>query len=74
MHGNVWEWCWDAKRDYGTGRVVDPVGSTDVFAYRMTRGGSWSVGVRYLRSAFRHADQPGYRANDVGFRCARVLE
>jgi formylglycine-generating enzyme required for sulfatase activity len=74
MHGNVWEWCWDAKRDYGTGRIADPLGSTDVFAYRMTRGGSWSVGVRYLRSAFRHADAPGYRANDVGFRCARVLE
>jgi formylglycine-generating enzyme required for sulfatase activity len=42
MHGNVWEWCWDAKRDYGMGHVVNPVGSTDALAYRVTRGGSWS--------------------------------
>ncbi len=74
MHGNIWEWCWDGKREYSAARVVNPLGSTDVLAYRVTRGGSWSVGVRYLRSAFRHADAPGYRANDVGFRCARILE
>jgi formylglycine-generating enzyme required for sulfatase activity len=74
MHGNVWEWCGDAKREYNPQHIVDPIGSTDVTAYRVTRGGSWSVGVRYLRSAFRHADAPAYRANDVGFRCARILE
>jgi formylglycine-generating enzyme required for sulfatase activity len=74
MHGNVWEWCWDGKREYRAARAVDPVGSTDVLAYRVTRGGSWSVGVRYLRSAFRHSDAPGYRADDVGFRCARLFE
>jgi formylglycine-generating enzyme required for sulfatase activity len=74
MHGNVWEWCSDAKREYSAQSVADPIGSMDVTAYRVSRGGSWSVGVRYLRSAFRHADAPGYRANDVGFRCARMIE
>jgi formylglycine-generating enzyme required for sulfatase activity len=72
MHGNVWEWCLDGKRIYESGDVVNPVGPLDPIQYRVTRGGAWSAGERYLRSAFRHADPPTYKSNDIGFRCVRL--
>jgi formylglycine-generating enzyme required for sulfatase activity len=74
LHGNVWEWCLDGKREYDDEEIIDPLGPTDAAAYRVTRGGAWSVSVRYLRSAFRHADPPGYRCDDIGFRCARIIK
>ena len=71
MRGNVWEWCADARRAYQKKRVTDPEGSG---AERVLRGGSWFSYARFVRAAFRYANAPGYRYNDVGFRCARVQE
>jgi formylglycine-generating enzyme required for sulfatase activity len=72
MHGNVWEWVEDRWRcDYGgdiTHREIPTV------CKRVLRGGSWKNGPRGLRSARRHAAEPGFRRSDVGFRIARTLE
>jgi formylglycine-generating enzyme required for sulfatase activity len=71
MHGNVWEWCLDAverlkaARTYVDG-VVDPASIKG--GRRVLRGGSWFVGGRGCRSAFRFADEPGFRIVNLGFR------
>ena len=71
MHGNVWEWCLDGKRDYAAGRAeFDPVGPEDKNARRVVRGGSsWDL-ARSCRSACRGSDAPGYRDLYLGFRLA----
>jgi formylglycine-generating enzyme required for sulfatase activity len=80
MHGNVWEWCLDKFGPYTDsppprpkdGLRYDPddaVGDAD----RVVRGGSWNVGARLARSAFRGSRLPGYRFGDVGFRPAQVI-
>ncbi len=68
MLGNVWEWCFDGMRTYGSAAVIDP-GAT-----RVLRGGSWFNFAQYVRSAYRGALDPGYRNFYYGFRCARVQE
>jgi len=72
MLGNVWEWCTDGQRPYGSESVTDPIGPTKVGAERVLRGGSWYYDARYVRSACRSADDPGIRSAYFGFRCARV--
>jgi formylglycine-generating enzyme required for sulfatase activity len=74
MHGNVWEWCTDGRRNYTTEAVTDPVGSTGAGGGRVLRGGSWNGIAGYVRSASRGANDPGIRYSDIGFRCARVQE
>ncbi len=69
--GNVWEWCADGMRTYGAEPVTDPVGPSDATG-RVLRGGSWYDLARYVRSANRHALDPGFRNSFIGFRCARV--
>ncbi len=70
MHGNVWEWCADAPRDYGVDAVVDPGLLDDVAVkdLRVLRGGGWINSARYARSAYRGQGGPGGRSDDVGFR------
>jgi formylglycine-generating enzyme required for sulfatase activity len=70
MLGNVWEWCHDGKRRYTAYTVVDPIGPTDAGAHRVVRGGSWHYSARYVRAAHRYWGNPGYRVDDLGFRCA----
>jgi formylglycine-generating enzyme len=40
MHGNVWEWCADDQRKYGSKAQENPTGSLESDA-RVVRGGSW---------------------------------
>jgi formylglycine-generating enzyme required for sulfatase activity len=71
MHGNVWEWCWDWYGAYGSGVEVNPVGPS-AGSSRVVRGGSFVDPPVPLRSAFRVADLPEFRAVNAGFRCVRV--
>jgi formylglycine-generating enzyme required for sulfatase activity len=71
MLGNVWEWCADDLRSYGSDAASDPVGSLDS-AQRALRGGSWDDLARDVRAANRVALVRVARDFDFGFRCARV--
>lgn len=69
MHGNVWEWCIDGYRVYDCLNFLteDPEGPQDTDKY-VLRGGSWfNVGSR-CRAAARDAQDPGFKADYVGFR------
>lgn len=70
MHGNVWQWCADALRDYSVDAVVDPGlhEAVDVKDLRVLRGGSWFDLALHARSAFRYHFVPVRRNFDVGFR------
>lgn len=72
MHGNVWEWVSDWNGEYSSGPHTDPRGPVSD-RFRVFRGGSWSHGAQYLRSANRSNDAPGYRLFNLGFRLARTL-
>jgi len=69
MHGNVWEWCWDEKRNYAEGAVVNPTGAVGD-GQRVLRGGSGIRQARSARSAYRNRYHRGYRLDSLGFRVA----
>jgi len=68
MLGNVWEWCWDGKREYTHEAQVDPVGDTSARSSRMLRGGGWGDDARCCRSATRGGIAPGNSGYNIGFR------
>jgi formylglycine-generating enzyme required for sulfatase activity len=79
MHGNVWEWVEDVWHDSYQGAPSDGSAWTDgegenSSRYRVSRGGSWVINPRILRSAIRGGDLPVIRVNDLGFRVARTLD
>ena len=60
MHGNVWEWCLDwngaISEDSSSDPVLNPSGAaaaSDSNKKRVRRGGGYSSGARYCRSASR---------------------
>ena len=67
MHGNVWEWCSDWYGKYALSAQSDPTGPAEGTT-RVVRGGSWNSPARYLRSACRSRNDPGYRNFILGFR------
>jgi formylglycine-generating enzyme required for sulfatase activity len=74
MLGNVWERCaddwhdtYDAAPSDGSAWIDDPRS-----AFRVIRGGSWNVGARFVRAAFRSHFEPALHYDNLGFRCARV--
>jgi formylglycine-generating enzyme required for sulfatase activity len=71
MSGNVWEWCWDWRGDYGSGTQTDPAGPSSG-SNRVLRGGAWSGNARFPRSSGRNSNVPSGRAGDGGFRLART--
>ncbi len=74
MHGNVLEWCADARRHYDNAVQLNPLGAAgdDPDALRALRGGSWALLPLTLRSAFRDRRPSDDKYADVGFRfCLR---
>lgn len=72
MHGNVWEWCFDAYReDLGAEPALDPFYYGDDRSPRVVRGGGWNCPGHGARAAFRSYDNPDDRLNNLGFRLAR---
>ena len=70
MHGNVREWCWDWYAEHPGGAVTDPAGPV-AGSGRVLRGGFWSSGAQYCRSAYRNWSAPDRRSQALGFRLAR---
>jgi len=67
MHGNVEEWCCDWYGPYAQGEQRNPVGRAGG-DFKITRGGSHSTKVSYLRSANRLATLPEDKSWLIGFR------
>lgn len=65
MHGSVWEWCEDAKRDYTASTQTNPVGMGPL---RALRGGCWYGWGWTCRSATRSSDHPASLFSGMGFR------
>ena len=67
MHGNVEEWCYDWYGPYQPEMEVDPVGRKEG-DFKVTRGGSHSTEIYYLRSANRMGTLPDDKHWLIGFR------
>ncbi len=77
MHGNFLEWCYDwygAHATIGFKFIEDPIGpdSPGEFVSRVLRGGAFSSGSSYARSAKGSNDYPSNRGDIAGFRPART--
>jgi hypothetical protein len=51
-----------------------PRGAGQQGDHRVNRGGSWNNDARNVRVAYRNANHPDNRNNDLGFRLARAQE
>ena len=69
LHGNVWEMTQDWYEAYGSD-VVDPDGAS-TGSGKVVRGGGWSDGPRFARSAARSGSTIERRTSWLGFRIAR---
>ena len=76
MVGNVWEWVEDCGHANYNGAPTD--GSAWVRGgdcnSRVVRGGSWSNGPEYVRSAVRRTFTTHERNDGLGFRVGRTLD
>lgn len=72
MIGNVGEWTQDCWNPNHSGAPLDGKARTSGdCSQRVIRGGSWSSGPAYARSAARQKNAASYRAADLGFRLAK---
>jgi len=76
MHGNVWEWCNDLYGTYSAEAVTDPTGAKPGASRlprsaRVLRGGGWSGGPEFCRSAYRAWSSPTSSDRYLGFRVVR---
>ncbi|HWN41739.1 MAG TPA: SUMF1/EgtB/PvdO family nonheme iron enzyme [Thermoanaerobaculia bacterium] len=73
MLGNAWEWVEDWYGPYPKSRVTDPRGPSSG-EKKVKRGGGFNSDPRHCRAAKRNTDEPGSRANNLGFRVLRELD
>lgn len=73
MLGNVAEWMRDAYQP-GAAQNWSAGGAATAAPRRVVRGGSWINEPQELHLSGRSGYPPGYRLNDLGFRCARSAE
>ncbi|MCB1185248.1 SUMF1/EgtB/PvdO family nonheme iron enzyme [bacterium] len=75
MHGNVWELCndWYAQDYYKASPDLDPAGPETGEFLRSSRGGSWTWGAQFARSAQRGAHFMGQVGPQEGFRPLKPL-
>ena len=71
MHGNVEEWCLDWYGPYQREPQTDPIGPA-TGEFRITRGGSHSTELKFLRSANRSGTLPDDRTWLIGFRVVQA--
>jgi uncharacterized protein (TIGR02996 family) len=74
MHGNVWEWCLDSKRDYTSRPVTGPQGPNRKDAARVLRGGAWCNSPELCRAASRATAVPDASSNSYGLRVCFHLD
>ncbi len=67
MSGNVYEWCSDWYKPYGSEDTYDPSHSLN---RRVIRGGSWFDAPTDCRSTCREYQLAGMRTYSIGFRIA----
>ena len=74
MHGNVDEWVADCWNGSYTGAPSNGSAWLEgTCSVRVVRGGSWLIGPRDLRAAYRLRLTTGFRDFSSGFRVARTL-
>ena len=74
MHGNVWEWCRDAKGVYleAQARPGDGLRVAEG-TERVDRGGSFAFSADRARSSYRFTDVRGMQDGNLGLRAARAI-
>ncbi|MBI1929097.1 formylglycine-generating enzyme family protein [Candidatus Poribacteria bacterium] len=72
MHGNVEEWCYDWYGPYEAEEQIDPIGREDGL-FRVTRGGSHSTPIYYLRSSKTRSIRTGIKSSAAQARRKRAI-
>jgi formylglycine-generating enzyme required for sulfatase activity len=52
------------------GNVLEWIATNYDAQTKVLRGGSWASGTKPVRASYRKFDDPSYRTNNIGFRCA----
>ena len=74
MAGNAAEWvedCWNGN--YNNAPSDGTPWTSGDCGNRVSRGGAWNFGPRFLRAAARDRSLTGYQNLNLGFRVARTL-